>query len=295
MISTRRSVVVVSTAAVLAGLGGGALGFAIHSAEASPAPAPITVPAHQVSPAVINTPVHPVTPVVPNTPVHPVTPVTPVTPVHPVTPVKPFHPVLPNYAGTVNMTITNNTHDTLELNGSDNPYGDWIVSPQSELAPGASETVSASTWNQNGFGVDVTYGDSDGSSVVFMANNYAGHADTSGTRVDGSNPGHWVIQSVVNQGAPNMTATYTLMPGLLTPPVQPVTPDIQPVDPAIQPDNPVIQPDNPVVQPVNPVVQPDNPVVQPVNPSTSDSSTATVSNVTSSTTSDQGASVMSAG
>ena len=39
MISNRRrSVVVVSTAAVLAGLGGGALGFAIHSAEASPAP-----------------------------------------------------------------------------------------------------------------------------------------------------------------------------------------------------------------------------------------------------------------
>ena len=212
--------------------------------------------------------------------------------------------MIPNYAGTVNMTITNNTNDTLELNGSDNPYGDWIVSPQSELAPGASETVSASTWNQGGFGVDVTYGDSDGSSVVFMANNY-GQADTSGTRVDGSNPGHWVIQSVVNQGAPNMTASYTLMPGLLTPPVQPVTPDVTPVDPVtpdIQPVDPIVQPDNPVVQPDNPVVQPDNPVVQPVDPSTqtattstSDSSAATVSNVTSPTTSDQGASVMSAG
>lgn len=192
----RRTVALVGAAAVLAGLGGAAFGLAIHEAQKPAATAPIqTITVHNTT-----TPASPITPVIHTTPV---------------TPTEPVHPVIPDYSGTIKMTITNNTDATLHLDGSDNPYGDWIVSPQSELAPGASETVSASTWNQKGFGVDVTYDADNGSSVVFMANNYAGQTDTSGTRVDGSNTSHWVVQATVDQGAPDMTASYTVMPGLL--------------------------------------------------------------------------------
>ena len=115
---------------------------------------------------------------------------------------------------TIDMTIINNTDSTMFLDRSENSYGAWIVAPKSELEPGQSQTVSASTWNAQGFGVDVTYGMSEDTSVVFSATNYRGIPTTYGTRVDGANPLRWNVFSSVNQDAPNMTAYYTLLPPL---------------------------------------------------------------------------------
>lgn len=122
--------------------------------------------------------------------------------------------LLPNYPATIDMTITNNTRYTMHLDGSDNSYGDWIVAPPAQLEPGQSETVSASTWNQQGFGIDVRYGMSEDTSAVFSATNYRGIPTTYGTRVEGANPLRWNVFSSVNQDAPNMSAYYTLLPPL---------------------------------------------------------------------------------
>lgn len=120
---------------------------------------------------------------------------------------------VPNYPAMISMTITNNSDQTLYLHGSDNPYGDWVVAPQQTLAPHSTETVSASTWNSGGFGVDVTYGISGTSDeAVFFANNYGGDTNTDATRIDGANTNHLGISSNVETGAPYMDASYTIMP-----------------------------------------------------------------------------------
>lgn len=120
---------------------------------------------------------------------------------------------IPNYPATITMTITNNTDHILSLRGADNPYGDWIVAPQQTLAPHATETVSASTWNQAGFAADVTYGISGtGDEAVFFANNYATNTSTDATRVDGANTAHLGISSQVNDASWTMTASYDLLP-----------------------------------------------------------------------------------
>ena len=122
--------------------------------------------------------------------------------------------LVPNYPATIEMRITNGSAQTLYLQGSDNPYGDWIVSPKTALGPGETETVSASTWRNGGFGLDVTYGTGANTTAVFMANNYAGASDTDGTRIDGPNASHFDIQSSIDTGAPDMSANYLTLPPL---------------------------------------------------------------------------------
>ena len=122
--------------------------------------------------------------------------------------------LVPDYPATIEMTITNNTAYTMFLDSDYNAFGDWIVAPPKQLAPGATETVSASTWNRGGFDFEVTYGMSEDTSATFVANNYGGRTDTDGTRVDGTNPLHWNIFSSVDQGSPNMIASYTILPPL---------------------------------------------------------------------------------
>ncbi|MCW4355191.1 hypothetical protein ONR57_17945 [Hoyosella sp. YIM 151337] len=68
------------------------------------------------------------------------------------------HAAIPDYPATITMSITNNTDTTMYLHGSDNPYGDWIQAPTNTIGPHETETISASTWNQNGFAIDATYG-----------------------------------------------------------------------------------------------------------------------------------------
>ncbi|MBB3037011.1 hypothetical protein [Hoyosella altamirensis] len=122
------------------------------------------------------------------------------------------HAAIPDYPATITMSITNNTDHTMYLHGSDNPYGDWIQAPTQTIGPHETETVSASTWNQNGFAIDATYGISGtNSEAVYFANNYPGaQTDTQGTRIDGDNTANLGINSAVTTGAPYMVASYTL-------------------------------------------------------------------------------------
>jgi hypothetical protein len=121
---------------------------------------------------------------------------------------------MPTTGPTIAMTITNNTDNTLYLQGSDNPYGDWIAAPQAVLAPHATEIVTASSWNPGGFAIDAAYGTAGDATAVFMANNYPGNATTDGTRVDGANTNRLGIQTSVDTGSPTMNASYTIMPPL---------------------------------------------------------------------------------
>ncbi|MFI6432450.1 hypothetical protein [Rhodococcus oryzae] len=117
---------------------------------------------------------------------------------------------LPTTGPTIAMTITNNTGQPMVLQGSDNPYGEWIQGPRAILAPWSSEIVTATNNDPRGIGVDVTYGLPGDAQAVFMANNYQGDASLDGTRMTGNDGVYYGIASTMDTGFPNLNAGYTI-------------------------------------------------------------------------------------
>lgn len=117
---------------------------------------------------------------------------------------------LPSNGPTVAMTISDDTDVPMVLQGSSNPYGQWIQGPASYVAPHSSEIVTAHSDDPRGIGVDATYS-IPGADAVFSAGNYSpGGPNVDGTRVDG-NVGHtYGISSWIETGYPNMNAGYHL-------------------------------------------------------------------------------------
>lgn len=113
---------------------------------------------------------------------------------------------------TVAMTITNNTDFPMFLQGSDNPYGEWIQAPQQTLAPHTTEIVTASTADPGGFSVDATYSITSGSGAVFSANNYSSGSTTEGTRTTGDYANAFTIHTDISTAYPTMNASYTVSP-----------------------------------------------------------------------------------
>lgn len=119
---------------------------------------------------------------------------------------------LPATGPTVAMTITNNTNDPMILQGSDNPYGQWINGPQAIIPPHSQSIVTAADNDPGGIGVDVSYS-LPGGSAVFMANNYSYNGgDLNGTRIEGQAGGHYRLDSRMDTGFPYLNAGYTVAP-----------------------------------------------------------------------------------
>lgn len=119
---------------------------------------------------------------------------------------------LPATGPTVAMTISNNTNDPMILQGSDNPYGQWINGPQAIIPPHSQSIVTAANNDPGGLGVDVTYS-LPGGDAVFMANNYSYNGgDLNGTRIEGQAGNHYRIDSRMDTGFPYLNAGYTVGP-----------------------------------------------------------------------------------
>ncbi|MFE3291914.1 hypothetical protein [Rhodococcus sp. NPDC059234] len=117
---------------------------------------------------------------------------------------------LPTDGPTIAMTITNATDSPIVLQGSSNPYGQWISAPRGFVAPHTTEIVTAHNTDPNGVGVDVTYAMPGGAHAVFAANNYRGASSLDGTRITGT-PGAYGINPTLDTGYPNMNAGYILV------------------------------------------------------------------------------------
>jgi len=118
---------------------------------------------------------------------------------------------MPMTGNSIAMTIRNDTGQDMVLQGSDNPYGQWIHAPNATLRPGQSEIVTASNNDPSGLGVDVTYSLPGNAQAVFMANDYPGGTDTSGTRMTGPDGRFYTVRSTVDTGFPTMNAAYSLV------------------------------------------------------------------------------------
>lgn len=118
---------------------------------------------------------------------------------------------MPSTGPTIAMTIHNTTGQDMILQGSDNPYGEWIHGPNAVLAPGASEIVTATNNDPRGIGVDVTYSLPGDAQAVFTANNYSNDANTSGTRMTGRDGHFYSVYSTVDTGFPTMNAGYSIV------------------------------------------------------------------------------------
>ena len=105
------------------------------------------------------------------------------------------------------MTISNDTEQTIHLEGADNPYGQWMQSPRQSLAPHETEIVTAYNQDPRGLTVDVVYSTPDGGQAVFMANDYP-QFDTDGTRT--TDPDHYFISSYIDGYYPNLSVGYHL-------------------------------------------------------------------------------------
>ena len=81
---------------------------------------------------------------------------------------------LPTTGNSITMTISNDTEQTIHLEGADNPYGQWMP---------------------------------DGGQAVFMANDYP-QFDTDGTRT--TDPDHYFISSYIDGYYPNLSVGYHL-------------------------------------------------------------------------------------
>jgi hypothetical protein len=121
---------------------------------------------------------------------------------------------LPTDGPTIAMTIRNNTNDTMYLQGSSNPYGEWIAAPRGVLAPHSTEIVTAHSRNTNGFGVDATYSVRGDATAVFSAYDYSynGGTNTEGTRTTGNDGRDFAISSWIDSRYPTMNVSYTLNP-----------------------------------------------------------------------------------
>lgn len=113
---------------------------------------------------------------------------------------------LPDHSVPISMTVVNNTPSTLHLKSRNLEDGSWLVGPQSELAPGASEVVTA-----HGDHADFTYSVTPDVNATFVADNMANGANTLGTRLDGANAEHINLSDHYVANSDGITATYTLV------------------------------------------------------------------------------------
>jgi hypothetical protein len=121
---------------------------------------------------------------------------------------------LPTDGPTIAMTIRNNSNETMFLQGSSNPYGEWIQAPRGVLAPHSTEIVTAHSRNHDGFGVDATYSVRGDATAVFSAYDYSynGGTNTEGTRTTGNDGRGFDISSWIDSSYPTMNVSYTLNP-----------------------------------------------------------------------------------
>lgn len=118
---------------------------------------------------------------------------------------------LPTTGNTIAMTVANDTNQTIYLQGSDNPYGNWIAGPPQSVSPHSSRIITATNNDPRGLGVDVTYSLPDGTgTAVFMANDYPNSTDIDGTRTTGPDAGRFSISSWIDTTYPDMNVTYHL-------------------------------------------------------------------------------------
>ncbi|MCD2153137.1 MAG: hypothetical protein K0Q46_1950 [Rhodococcus erythropolis] len=114
---------------------------------------------------------------------------------------------LPTTGNTITMTISNDTEQTIHLEGADNPYGQWMQSPRQSLAPHETEIVTAYNQDPRGLTVGLVYSTPGGGQAVFMANDYP-QFDTDGTRT--TDPDHYFISSYIDGYYPNLSVGYHL-------------------------------------------------------------------------------------
>lgn len=118
---------------------------------------------------------------------------------------------LPTDVPTITMTVRNDTDSPMVLAGVVNQYGRWVDGAASVIAAKTTETITASSDDGRGFGVQVTYTMPGDAAVVMMANNHGtGPANTDGTRVNGTNHHRYAVTSAIGAGYPFMTTTFTV-------------------------------------------------------------------------------------
>ncbi|MBF0662042.1 hypothetical protein [Rhodococcus sp. (in: high G+C Gram-positive bacteria)] len=114
---------------------------------------------------------------------------------------------------TITVTIRNETDAPMVLTSKDNPYGSWVDEPATVVPARSSETVSASSSDRRGFGVQVDYTMPGDATVTLMANNYGtGVANGDGTHIDGANRHGYAVEARVDAGYPFMAADFAVAP-----------------------------------------------------------------------------------
>ena len=118
---------------------------------------------------------------------------------------------LPTDGPTISVTIRNDTDAPMVLTTKDNPYGTWVDEPATVIPARSTETVSASSTDRRGFGIQIDYTMPGDASVALMANNYGtGVANGDGTHIEGANRHGFAVATTVHDGYPFMTADFAV-------------------------------------------------------------------------------------
>lgn len=118
---------------------------------------------------------------------------------------------LPTDVPTIAMTIENDSDAPMVFGTETNPYGQWVDEPVTVVPARTTQTLTASSPDRRGFGVQVTYTMPGSATAVLMANNYGtGAANADGTRIDGDNRHGYRVEARVDDGYPFMNVTFTV-------------------------------------------------------------------------------------
>ncbi|MEZ7236690.1 hypothetical protein QYS60_02750 [Rhodococcus sp. GXMU-t2271] len=107
------------------------------------------------------------------------------------------------------LTIRNDTSEPMVLRDSALPEGRWILPPPPSLRPGEAATVAASTGDDLGIGIRLTYSLPGGARAIFLAQTYRyGDSSVDGTRIEPDEG--YVVHTQIDRRFPHMCAHYSV-------------------------------------------------------------------------------------
>src|SRR5690606_33524522 len=97
------------------------------------------------------------------------------------------------------------------LTSTENLYGTWVDEPATVVPARSTDTVSASSTDRRGFGIQIDYTMPGDATVVFIGNNYGtGVANVDGTHVAGVNRHGYAVAATAGDEYPYMTADFVV-------------------------------------------------------------------------------------
>lgn len=118
---------------------------------------------------------------------------------------------LPTDGPSITLTIRNDTDAPMVLTSTENLYGTWVDEPATVVPARSTETISASSTDRRGFGIQIDYTMPGDATVALMANNYGtGVANGDGTHIAGANRHGFGVATTVEDGYPFMTADFVV-------------------------------------------------------------------------------------